>query len=51
MKKFFQDFKEFINKGNVVDMAVGVVVATAFVVENGLLKGTAQPETTYILSR
>ena len=30
MKKFFQNFKEFINKGNVVDMAVGVVIATAF---------------------
>ena len=30
MKKFFKEFKEFINKGNVVDMAVGVVIATAF---------------------
>ncbi len=30
MKKFFQDFKAFINKGNVIDMAVGVVVGTAF---------------------
>lgn len=30
MKKFFADFKAFINKGNVVDMAVGVVIATAF---------------------
>ncbi len=28
--KFFNEFKDFINKGNVVDMAVGVVVATAF---------------------
>ncbi len=28
--KFFKEFKEFINKGNVVDMAVGVVIATAF---------------------
>ena len=27
------------------------VYGTAFVVENGVLKGTAQPETTYILSR
>ena len=27
------------------------VYGTAFVVENGILKGTAQPETTYILSR
>ena len=30
MKKFFEDFKAFINRGNVVDMAVGVVIATAF---------------------
>ena len=28
--KLFKEFKEFINKGNVVDMAVGVVIATAF---------------------
>ena len=30
MKKLFKEFKDFINKGNVVDMAVGVVIATAF---------------------
>lgn len=30
MKKFFAEFKEFINKGNVVDMAVGVVIGAAF---------------------
>ena len=30
MKKFFGEFKEFITKGNVLDMAVGVIVATAF---------------------
>lgn len=30
MKKFFHDFKEFITKGNIMDMAVGVVVGTAF---------------------
>ena len=29
-KKFLQEFKEFITKGNVVDMAVGVVVGGAF---------------------
>lgn len=28
--KIFKEFKDFINKGNVVDMAVGVVIATAF---------------------
>ena len=30
MKKFFNEFKEFIMRGNVLDMAVGVIVATAF---------------------
>ena len=30
MKKFFSDFKAFITKGNVVDMAVGVVIGGAF---------------------
>ena len=30
MKKFFQDFKAFATKGNVIDMAVGVVIGGAF---------------------
>ncbi len=30
MKKFFNEFKEFITKGNVLDMAIGVIIATAF---------------------
>lgn len=30
MKKFFQEFKEFIAKGNVIDMAVAVIVGGAF---------------------
>lgn len=30
MKKTFNEFKEFISKGNVVDMAVGVVIGSAF---------------------
>ena len=30
MKKFFADFKAFISKGNILDMAVGVVVGGAF---------------------
>lgn len=30
MKKFFKEFKEFISKGNVFDMAVGLIIATAF---------------------
>ena len=30
MKKFFEDFKKFITRGNVLDMAVGVIVGGAF---------------------
>lgn len=30
MNKFISEFKEFISRGNVVDMAVGVVVGGAF---------------------
>ena len=30
MKKFFGEFKEFIKRGNVMDMAVGVVIGSAF---------------------
>lgn len=26
MKKFFSDFQTFISRGNVIDMAVGVIV-------------------------
>ena len=40
---FFKDFKKFITKGNVVDMAVGVIVGSAFTaiitaLSNGILK-------------
>ena len=30
MKKFIEEFKTFIAKGNVLDMAVGVIIASAF---------------------
>ena len=30
MKKFFEEFKTFITRGNVLDMAVGVIVGGAF---------------------
>ena len=30
MKKFIQEFKEFALKGNVMDMAVGVIIGAAF---------------------
>ena len=30
MKKFFKEFKDFAMRGNVLDMAVGVVIGGAF---------------------
>ena len=30
MKKMVKEFKEFISKGNVIDLAVGVVIGSAF---------------------
>lgn len=30
MKKFFKEFKAFITRGNIFDMAVGLIIATAF---------------------
>lgn len=30
MKKFFSDFKAFISRGNILDMAVGVIIGGAF---------------------
>ena len=30
MKKFFRDFKAFISRGNIVDMAVGIIIGSAF---------------------
>lgn len=30
MKKFFQDFKKFISRGNIIDLAIGVIIGNAF---------------------
>ena len=30
MKKFLKDFKEFALKGNVMDMAIGVIIGAEF---------------------
>ena len=55
MKKFLKEFKEFAMRGNVLDMAVGVVVGSAFtaivtsIVENLLtpLLGLLIPNSTF----
>ena len=36
MKKFFEEFKAFISKGDVVSMAVGLMVGSAF---TSIIKG------------
>ncbi len=44
MKKLFEEFKKFIKRGNVVDMAVGVAVASAFTaIVNAFTKGFISP--------
>jgi large conductance mechanosensitive channel len=44
MKKMFAEFKKFIKRGNVVDMAIGVAVATAFTaIVNAFTKGIISP--------
>lgn len=42
--KFFDEFKKFISRGNVIDMAVGVVVGTAFTkIVNSLVTNIITP--------
>ena len=37
MKKFFEEFRKFIMRGNIIDMSVGVIVGGAFTsIVNGL---------------
>ena len=44
MKSFFDEFKKFISRGNVVDMAVGVIVGSAFTaIVNSLVKDVITP--------
>ena len=44
MKQFFQDFKKFITRGNVIDMAIGVAVASAFTaIVTAFTKGFISP--------
>ena len=50
MKKFFEEFKKFITRGNVVDMAVGVIVGGAFTaIVNGLSNNILKPIINYVL--
>ena len=44
MKAFFREFKEFINRGNVMDLAVGIIVGGAFTaIVNSLVDDIINP--------
>lgn len=44
MKKLFKEFKEFINKGSVLDLAVGVIIGGAFSgIVNALIDNIINP--------
>ena len=48
MKKFFKEFKAFISKGNVFDLAVGMIIATAFnKIVSSLVNDIIMPLITY----
>ena len=50
-KKFFSEFKKFITRGNVLDLAVAVVIANAFnAIVTGLVKYIITPFVTFFTS-
>ena len=51
MSKFFGEFKKFIVRGNVVDMAVGVIVGSSFTaIVNALSNNILKPLINYLLA-
>jgi large conductance mechanosensitive channel len=52
MKKFGKEFKEFISKGNIFDMAVGLIIGSAFTaIVNSLVKDIFSPLITIITGK
>lgn len=50
MKKFFGEFKKFITRGNVLDLAVGVIIGSAFTaIVTALTKNILQPIINWLL--
>ncbi len=51
MKKFFEEFKKFITRGNVVDMAVGIIVGSSFTaIVNGMSNYILKPIINWLLA-
>ena len=49
MRKFFKEFKAFISKGNVFDLAVGMIIATAFnKIVSSMVNDLLMPLITYL---
>ena len=52
MKKFFKDFKDFISRGNVLDLAVGVIIGGAFsAIITALTNGILMPLINALLAK
>lgn len=50
MKKFFGEFKTFITRGNVIDLAVGVIIGGAFTaIVNGLSNYVLKPLINWVI--
>lgn len=51
MRKFFGEFKKFVTRGNVVDMAVGVIVGSSFTaIVNGMSNFILKPIINWLLA-
>ena len=51
MKKFFEEFKKFITRGNVIDMSVGVIVGGAYTsIVNALSNNILKPLINWVLA-
>ena len=52
MKKIIKEFKEFISKGNIFDMAIGLIVGSAFTaIVNSLVGDIFSPLLTIVTSK
>lgn len=52
MKRFFKEFKVFIERGNVIDLAVGVVIGSAFTgIVNSLVNDVITPTIGLIIGK
>ena len=50
MKKFISEFKEFISRGSVIDLAVGIIIGTAFTaIVNALVNQIINPAIGFLI--